>query len=121
MIPAAPPGQSDMSRLTSQITISLDGYAAGPDQSAEEPLGIGGERLHDWIVGTEGWRAQHGLPGGERNADSELAERLTDNVGAYIMGRRMFGGGGGPWAESWRGWWGEEPPFHAPVFVLTHH
>lgn len=110
-----------MSRIRCQISISLDGYAAGPNQSPENPLGEGGERLHDWVVSTAGWREQHGLEGGERNADSEIAAGLSQGVGAYIMGRRMFGGGEGPWDESWKGWWGEEPPFHVPVFVLTHH
>jgi dihydrofolate reductase len=110
-----------MSSLTSQISVSLDGFVAGPNQSLETPLGEGGERLHDWIVATAGWRAHHGLEGGERGADSDIADSLPENVGAYIMGRRMFGGGEGPWEQSWRGWWGEEPPFHVPVFVLTHH
>ena len=110
-----------MSRITAQISISLDGYAAGPNQSPEHPLGEGGERLHDWAVGLEAWRSQHGLEGGDRNEDSELVETMFDGVGAFVMGRRMFGGGEGPWDESWRGWWGDEPPFHKPVFVLTHH
>jgi dihydrofolate reductase len=110
-----------MSLLTNQITISLDGFVAGPNQSVEHPLGEGGERLHDWVVTTRAWRAQHGLQGGEEGPDSEVVGGLVENVGAYIMGRRMFGGGDGPWDETWRGWWGEEPPFHTPVFVLTHH
>src|SRR3954447_8818185 len=104
-----------------QISISLDGFVAGPDQSAENPLGVGGERLHEWVIATESWRAQHGYEGGERNVDSEVVEGLTQTVGAYVMGRKMFGGGDGPWDESWRGWWGDEPPFHTPVYVLTHH
>jgi dihydrofolate reductase len=111
----------DMSLLRSQISVSLDGFAAGPDQSPEDPLGKGGERLHDWAIKLEGWREQHGLEGGERNADSEVIDEVVENVGAYIMGRRMFGGGEGAWDPGWRGWWGDEPPFHAPVFVLTHH
>jgi dihydrofolate reductase len=110
-----------MSSLTSQITVSLDGFVAGPNQSLENPLGEGGERLHEWAISTASWRAQHGHEGGERNADSEVVDSLVAGVGAYIMGRKMFGGGDGPWDESWRGWWGEEPPYHAPVFVLTHH
>jgi len=104
-----------------QISISLDGFVAGPDQSAENPLGVGGERLHEWVLTTASWRAQHGYEGGERNMDSEVVEGLTQTVGAYVMGRKMFGGGDGPWDESWRGWWGDEPPFHTPVYVLTHH
>jgi dihydrofolate reductase len=111
----------DMSCLTSQIAVSLDGFVAGPNQSLDNPLGEGGERLHDWIVATASWRAQHGLEGGERNADSDVVDALVQGVGAYIMGRKMFGGGEGPWEESWRGWWGEKPPFGVPVFVLTHH
>jgi dihydrofolate reductase len=111
-----------MSKVTSHISISVDGFVAGPNQSHENPLGEGGERLHEWVVATEGWRARHGKEGGERGADSEVAEEVARNVGAQIMGRNMFGPpGGGPWDESWRGWWGEDPPFHAPVYVLTHH
>jgi dihydrofolate reductase len=104
-----------------QISISLDGYVAGPNQSPKDPLGEGGEGLHDWVIATESWRRQHGREGGERNADSEVVENASAGIGAHIMGRRMFGGGSGPWDESWKGWWGDEPPFHVPVFVLTHH
>ncbi|UGS36544.1 dihydrofolate reductase family protein [Capillimicrobium parvum] len=110
-----------MGQVTCQISISLDGYAAGPNQSVEDPIGEGGMRLHDWAVATEGWRREHGLEGGERNVDSEVASRLMARNGAYIMGRRMFGGGDGEWDLGWTGWWGDDPPFHAPVFVLTHH
>jgi dihydrofolate reductase len=78
-------------------------------------------RLHQWLVRTDSWRRQQGLQGGERNADAEVVDEVVQGVGAYIMGRKMFGGGNGPWDESWTGWWGEDPPFHAPVFVLTHH
>jgi dihydrofolate reductase len=121
MIPAAEGGRCSMSQVTCQISISLDGFAAGPDQSLEEPLGAGGERLHEWAIVTDPWRERHGAEGGEHNADAEVVEQLTRGVGAYIMGRKMFGGGEGPWDEAWRGWWGEDPPFHVPVFVLTHH
>jgi dihydrofolate reductase len=110
-----------MSKVTCQISVSLDGCVAGPDQSLENPLGQGGESLHEWAFATDSWRAQHGRGGGERNADAEVIDEVFQNVGAYIMGRNMFGGGPGPWDESWRGWWGDEPPFHAPVYVLTHH
>ncbi|MGZ6707587.1 MAG: dihydrofolate reductase family protein, partial [Solirubrobacteraceae bacterium] len=110
-----------MSSVTCQISISLDGYVAGPNQSLENPIGEGGMRLHEWVFATDSWREQHGEAGGERNADSEVVEKMTRNVGAYVMGRRMFGGGDGPWDESWTGWWGEDPPFHTPVFVLNHH
>ena len=110
-----------MSSVTCQISISLDGFVAGPNQSTENPIGEGGERLHEWAFATDTWREQHGSGGGERNADAEVAEEVVQDVGAYIMGRKMFGGGDGPWDETWRGWWGEDPPFHVPVFVLTHH
>jgi dihydrofolate reductase len=121
MIPRAAAGHSRMSSVTCHISISLDGYAAGPNQSLENPIGEGGMRLHEWVVATHGWRAVHGLEGGERSADSDVTEEVVENVGAYIMGRKMFGGGDGSWDESWRGWWGEDPPFHTPVYVLTHH
>jgi dihydrofolate reductase len=110
-----------MSSVTCQISISLDGYVAGPNQSLEDPIGQGGLRLHEWVFATESWRRQHGEQGGERNADSQVIDKLFENVGAYIMGRKMFGGGDGPWDESWTGWWGEDPPYHTPVYVLTHH
>jgi dihydrofolate reductase len=110
-----------MSKVTCHISVSLDGYVAGPNQRVDEPLGDGGERLHEWAFATDSWREQHGRSGGERNADAEVIEEAVANVGALIMGRKMFGGGPGPWDESWRGWWGDEPPFHVPVFVLTHH
>jgi dihydrofolate reductase len=110
-----------MSQVRSHISISLDGYVAGPNQTLENPLGEGGEGLHDWVVATESWRSQHGKEGGERNADSDVVAEDSGNIGAQIMGRGMFGGGDGPWEESWRGWWGDEPPFHVPVYVLTHH
>ncbi len=111
-----------MSKLRFEISVSVDGYVAGPNQSEEHPLGEGGERLHEWTVKLEAWREQHGREGGEVNASSEIAERAMENVGAVIMGRNMFGGGPGPWGEDpWAGWWGDDPPFHVPVFVLTHH
>jgi dihydrofolate reductase len=107
--------------LTCQLSISLDGFLAGPNQSLENPLGEGGMRLHEWAFSNASWRAQHGLEGGEHNADSQVIEEGTQGIGAYLMGRKMFGGGEGAWDESWTGWWGDEPPYHAPVFVLTHH
>ena len=112
-----------MSKLRLQISISLDGFAAGPEQSTKNPLGIGGESLHDWVVALAAWRAAHGLEGGEVNASSPVMEEALTNVGATIMGRNMFGGHPGPWnsARPWTGWWGKNPPFHHPVFVLTHH
>ncbi|MEV4655101.1 dihydrofolate reductase family protein [Micromonospora sp. NPDC049301] len=107
--------------VSSQLSISLDGYVAGPDQSRQDPLGRGGLRLHEWFFGLDSWRAQHGLAGGERGVDADLVDELTRDVGAYVMGRRMFGGGDGDWDQSWQGWWGDDPPFHTPVFVLSHH
>jgi dihydrofolate reductase len=110
-----------MSILRSHISISLDGYVAGPDQSPENPLGKGGERLHQWAFATEGFAKVQGREGGERNADSDVLDEVFSNIGAYIMGRNMFGPIRGEWDLSWRGWWGEDPPYHTPVYVLTHH
>ncbi len=111
-----------MSKLRFEISISLDGYIAGPNQSEENPLGEGGEQLHEWVFPLAAWREPHGREGGEVNASSPLIEEAQSGVGAVIMGRNMFGGGPGPWGEDpWQGWWGEEPPFRTPVFVLTHH
>jgi dihydrofolate reductase len=110
-----------MSSVTCQLSVSLDGFVAGPNQSLENPIGEGGMRLHEWAFATESWRKQHGLEGGQHSVDAEVADQLMQGVGAYIMGRKMFGGGGGPWDETWRGWWGDDPPYHTPVFVLTNH
>src|SRR5690348_1292957 len=104
------------------FSISLDGYAAGPDQSVEHPLGVGGPRLHEWSFATRTFREMHGMDGGEPGLDDDFAARGPAGIGAAIMGRNMFGPIRGPWLdEQWRGWWGENPPFHYPVFVLTHH
>ncbi|HTP23980.1 MAG TPA: dihydrofolate reductase family protein [Solirubrobacteraceae bacterium] len=110
-----------MNSVTCHISISLDGFVAGPNQSPDNPIGEGGMRLHEWAFNAAGWRRQHGLEGGEAGPDSDVADGLAAGVGAYIMGRKMFGGGDGPWDHDWTGWWGENPPFHVPVFVLTHH
>ena len=110
-----------MSKLKLSITMSIDGYVAGPDQSLEQPLGAGGENLHGWLVPLKAFRESHGHEGGEVNASTPFAEGILAGAGATIMGRNMFGGGPGPWEESWRGWWGDDPPYHHPVFVLTHH
>ncbi|HEX6899727.1 MAG TPA: dihydrofolate reductase family protein [Thermoanaerobaculia bacterium] len=112
-----------MSKLRFRITMSLDGFVAGPSQSVKDPLGIGGERLHEWVVALKSWREAHGLEGGEVNESSRIVEEEQANLGATIMGRNMFGGHPGPWddAKPWNGWWGNNPPFHHPVFVLTHH
>jgi dihydrofolate reductase len=112
-----------VSKLCFQISVSLDGFAAGPNQSEENPLGERGEELHDWVLKLEAWRRAHGREGGEVNASTSVFEASQENGGAVIMGRGMFGGGPGPWPEDppWNGWWGDDPPFHMPVFVLTHH
>jgi len=109
-----------MGLVTCQISVSLDGYVAGPNQTLEEPLGRGGEGLHEWVIVTEAWRRMQGMEGGETSVDSDVADEAMTGIGAYIMGRKMFGGGDGAWDESWRGWWGDDPPYHVPVFVLTH-
>jgi dihydrofolate reductase len=105
------------------ITMSLDGFVAGPNPTLEEPLGENGEQLHEWALETESWRERHGREGGESNADSEVIEEAFSSVGASVMGRKMFSGGSGPWENDLRshGWWGDEPPFHSPVYILTHH
>jgi dihydrofolate reductase len=112
-----------MSKLRSDISISLDGCVAGPNQTHESPLGEGGEGLHDWVVQLAAWRESHGMEGGEVNESTRIVDEARENVGAAVMGRNMFGPpGGGPWGdEPWRGWWGDNPPYHYPVFVLTHH
>ena len=112
-----------MARLVvSGFTISLDGYGAGPNQTRETPLGVGGEELHDWLVGTRTFRKMQGQDGGDTGVDEEFAARSMANMGAWIMGRNMFAPTRGPWPDdSWRGWWGKNPPYHSPVFVLTHH
>jgi dihydrofolate reductase len=112
-----------MSKLRCHISISLDGCVAGPNQSEENPLGEGGEGLHDWVVPLAAWREAHGREGGEVNASSRVQAETVENVGAAVMGRNMFGpiGGGGWGDEQWTGWWGDNPPYHYPVFVLTHH
>jgi dihydrofolate reductase len=111
-----------MPKLKFTITMSLDGYVAGPNQSLENPLGEGGEALHEWAFATRSFRAAHGGEGGETGLDDDHAASWNRNVGAVIMGRNMFGPVRGPWAEDpWTGWWGDDPPYHTPVFVLTHH
>jgi dihydrofolate reductase len=110
-----------MSKLKLNITMSIDGFVAGPGQSLEHPLGVGGEKLHGWLYPLKAFREGHGEQGGEVNASTPFAEDILGGTGATIMGRNMFGGGPGPWGESWKGWWGDDPPFHHPVFVLTHH
>ena len=100
-----------MSEVRAHISVSADGYVAGPDQSLENPLGLGGERLHDWVVALRAWREPHGLEGGEVNASTPVVEESLANVGAEIMGRGKFGGGPGPWVDEWQGWWWKQT-FH---------
>ena len=112
-----------MPKLKVDISMSLDGFVAGPNQTLDEPLGRGGELLHEWAFAARAWREAHGLEGGETNVDSEVVEEGIAGVGATVMGRRMFSGGDGPWEDDPNSdaWWGDDPPFHHPVFVLTHH
>ena len=112
-----------MARLIGDISISLDGFVAGPNPSLEQPLGEGGDLLHEWALATTSWRESHGHEGGEKNADADVIEESLRATGAVVMGRKMFSGGEGPWQNDPRadGWWGDDPPFHVPVFVLTHH
>jgi dihydrofolate reductase len=115
--------EGSMGTFRFQLAVSLDGYVAGPDQSEENPLGVGGMALHEWVFPLEAWRKQQGLEGGEVTASTPVVEEAQSNVGAVVMGRNMFGGGPGPWSEDppWKGWWGDDPPYRTPVFVLTHH
>jgi dihydrofolate reductase len=112
-----------MSKLRCHISISADGFVAGPNQSEENPLGEGGERLHDWAVSLAAWRESHDKQGGKVNESTRIMEETLENVGAGIMGRNMFGPvGGGDWGdEQWKGWWGDDPPYHNDVFILTRH
>lgn len=112
-----------MSKLRFKISMSLDGFVAGPRQSVDNPLGVGGERLHQWVLPLRVWRSVHDLEGGEDNENSAVITESLQNIGATIMGRNMFGGHPGGWdpRNPWKGWWGEKPPFGHPVFVLTHH
>jgi dihydrofolate reductase len=110
-----------MSKLCFDISMSLDGYVAGPDPREEVPLGDGGERLHEWVLGTRAWRAAHGYENGETGPDDEIVAESIGRWGATIMGRGMFGGDGAWGDDPWNGWWGDDPPFRHPVFVLTNH
>jgi dihydrofolate reductase len=112
-----------MTKLTADITMSLDGFVAGPNPSLEDPLGEGGEALHEWAFRLKQWREAHGLEGGEDDVDGEVVDESLAAAGATIMGRKMFSGGAGPWEAdpNANGWWGDDPPFHHPVFVLTSH
>jgi dihydrofolate reductase len=112
-----------MSSVNAEISVSLDGFVAGPEPSLEDPLGKGGMALHEWAFRLAAWRKPHGLEGGEVDVDSDFVERRLAATGAVVMGRKMFSGGDGPWADdpNARGWWGDDPPFHNPVFVVTSH
>jgi dihydrofolate reductase len=113
-----------MPKLKLDLSISLDGYIAAPDPSLEDPLGVGGMRLHEWVFGLKRFREQHGMEGGDsEHPDNAIVAEITQGIGAVVMGRKMFSGGEGPWAgdPNAQAWWGDDPPFHVPVFVLTHH
>lgn len=112
-----------MSRLrVHSFAVSLDGYGAGPQQTLQHPMGEGGMALHQWVLKTRTFRAMFGQQGGDTGIDDDFAARGFENIGAWILGRNMFGPVRGPWPDdAWKGWWGDEPPYHAPVFVLTHH
>ena len=112
-----------MSKLrVHSFSISIDGYGAGPGQDFQNPLGVGGLKVFDWFFPTRTWQRMHGNEDGETGVDDDVAAQGFENIGAYILGRNMFGPVRGPWPdESWKGWWGDEPPYHTPVFVLTHH
>jgi dihydrofolate reductase len=109
--------------IYAQLSISRDGFIAGPDPSLEDPLGQGGMQLHEWVFRLAAWRREHGLEGGETGPESAWVEEIPPRTGAYVMGRRMFSGGAGPWEDDpmGRGWWGDDPPYHRPVYVVTHH
>ncbi len=108
--------------LVRSFAISVDGYGAGPQQDLQNPLGVGGPELMDWLFHARAWRKMHGHDDGETGVDNEIAEQGFAGIGAWILGRNMFGPVRGPWPDdSWKGWWGDEPPYHVPVFVLTHH
>src|SRR3954451_2058593 len=112
-----------MSKVIADLSISLDGFVAGPYAKQKDPLGIGGEQLHEWAFKAYAWQEAHGHAGGEKNADTDLIQSLRARIGAGIMGRKMYSGGSGGWEDdpNPRGWWGDDPPVHHPVFVLTHH
>ena len=112
-----------MAKVRFRIAMSLDGFVAGRGQSVKDPIGIGGMRLHEWVFPLAAWRSMQGMEGGEVNESTRIVEESVANVGATVMGRNMFGGGPGPWSleTPWNGWWGDNPPYHHPVFVLTHH
>jgi len=104
------------------FTVSIDGFGAGPRQSLQEPLGVGGEELHQWMLHTRTFQQMVGKPGGDKDDDDAFVHASFDNIGAWILGRNMFGPVRGPWPDdSWKGWWGDSPPYHVPTFVLTYH
>jgi dihydrofolate reductase len=112
-----------MPKLFFDISMSLDGFVAGPNQTVEQPLGERGDELHEWVVRLASWREAHGLEGGDTGPDDEVVKETVDRAGAFLMGRSMFSSGAGPWADDPKadGWWGDDPPFGGPLFILTHH
>lgn len=115
-------GLQGMTSVIANTSVSLDGYVAGPDQSMDNPIGVRGDDLHQWMMETSAFSANEDEPAGERTADDDMVDDILDGMGAFVMGRNMFGPpSGGEWDESWHGWWGDNPPYHGPVFVLTHY
>ncbi len=110
-----------MSKVRFSIGMSIDGYLAGPNPTLDDPLGEGGMQLHEWVFPLEAFRREHGMEGGTANESTPVVEASQTGIGAFLMGRNMFGGGPGPWDGAWNGWWGDDPPYHRPVFVVTHH
>jgi dihydrofolate reductase len=110
-----------MSKVRFSIGMSIDGYLAGPNPTLDDPLGEGGMQLHEWVFPLEAFRREHGMEGGIANESTPVVEASQTGMGAFLMGRNMFGGGPGPWDGAWNGWWGDDPPYHRPVFVVTHH
>jgi dihydrofolate reductase len=110
-----------MSKVRFSIGMSIDGYLAGPNPTLDDPLGEGGMQLHEWVFPLEAFRREHGMEGGVANESTPVVEASQTGIGAFLMGRNMFGGGPGPWDGAWNGWWGDDPPYHRPVFVVTHH
>jgi dihydrofolate reductase len=111
-----------MSEIKAHMSISVDGYVAGPNQSEDDPIGEGGMQVHEWMFQLKSWREEHGEEGGNTGDSDKIVDEMNENVGAGIMGRNMFGPDRGDWGDSdWKGWWGDEPPYHSPIYVLTHH
>ena len=115
-------GREQVAVRVESFSVSIDGYGAGPNQDRNNPLGVGGEDLHQWFIPTRTFQRTHGASDGTTGVDDDFAVRGFKNIGAWILGRNMFGPNRGPWSDlNWKGWWGDNPPYHVPIFVLTHH